>query len=82
MRDKKVSLMNFYLIDSLKVGGVSNQIQFSRPHLYTNSLIEASRVQEKIVDITNEWTTKRVSPIRYKDTHTYLFSQDPLKTQT
>ncbi len=29
-----------------------------------------------MVDITNEWTTKRVSPVRFQDTHNHLFSDE------
>ena len=65
------------------MGGVTNQIDFCRPKLWAEPapVEDQGRFQAKVVDITNDWTGKRVSPVRFKDTHSYLFSDEIPKSQ-
>jgi hypothetical protein len=64
----------------LKFGGVTNQVQFARPDIIPqdNNKIDPriqGRIQTKVVDIGADWTTKKISPVRFQDTHSRIFEK-------
>ncbi|TNV82467.1 hypothetical protein FGO68_gene39 [Halteria grandinella] len=68
----------------LKFGGVTNQVHFARPEEPSKNDPRSQlqgRVQSKVIDIDPDWTTKKISPVRFHDTHSRVFERQELSKE-